>query len=106
LHRLEFANALELGIFRGHYSRSQVDQSWNDLLTDIRDGRLKKTAVDWPSTFRIATQISRQFSTRFGSRSLDLLQVSTAKLLDVSDFMSFDLRQAESARAIGLRLIG
>lgn len=103
LHRLEFANALELGIFRGHHTRSQADQSWNDLVADIRAGRLQRVSVNWTSAFHTATRLSRQFSAAIGSRSLDLLHVATARVLGLSDFLSFDQRQSELARAIGLR---
>ena len=106
LHRLEFVNALELGIFRGHYTRSQADQSWNDLIADIRAGRLQRTAVNWSSAFRTAAHLSLQFSANIGFRSLDLLHVATASVLDIPDFLSFDLRQAELARVMGLRLFG
>ena len=106
LHRLEFVNALELGIFRGNDTRSQADQSWNDLVADIRAGRLQRVAVNWASAFRTATRLSRQFSATIGSRSLDLLPVATAKVLDLSDCLSFDQRPSELARAIGLRPLG
>ena len=106
LHRLEFANALELGVFRGHFTRSQADETWRDLVADIRAGRLQRTAVNWPSVFRTATNLSRQFSATIGSRSLDLLHVAAARVLGNSEFLSFDQRQSELARAIGLRSLG
>ena len=106
LHRLEFVNALELGIFRGHYTRSQADQSWQDLVADIRAGRLQRAAVNWSSAFRTATRMSRRFSATIGSRSLDLLHVAAARVLDISDFLSFDQRQSELARAMGFRQLG
>ena len=100
LHRLKFANTLELGVFRGHYTRSQADETWRDLVADIRAGRLQRTAVNWPSVFRTATNLSRQFSATIGSRSLDLLHVAAARVLGNSEFLSFDQRQSELARAI------
>ena len=106
LHRLEFANALELGIFRGHDTRSQADEFWSDLVADIRAGRLQRTAVNWPSVFRTAMRMSRRFSATIGSRSLDLLHVAAARVLENPDFLSFDQRQSELARAMGLRSIG
>lgn len=106
LHRLEFGNALELGIFRSNITRSQADQSWSDLLADIRAGRLRRTAVNWPSAFRTATRMSRKSSATIGSRSLDLLHVAAARVLEIPDFLSFDQRQSELARTTGLRLLG
>ena len=106
LHRLEFGNALELGIFRGNHTRSQAQESWNDLVTDIRAGRLQHAGVNWPSAIRTATLMSRQFSAKIGSRSLDLLHVAAARVLNIADFLSFDLRQSELARAVGLRQLG
>ncbi len=105
LHRLEFGNALELGIFRGNYTRIQADQAWNDLVADLRVGRLQRAALNWPSAFRAATRMSRQFSASIGSRSLDLLHVAAATVLDVTTFVSFDQRQSELARAVGLQLV-
>jgi predicted nucleic acid-binding protein len=106
LHRLEFVNALELGIFRGHFTRTQTDQAWNDLVADLRIGRLQRASPNWPSIFRAATRMSRQSSASVGCRSLDLLHVAAATVLELTTFLSFDQRQTELANKVGLQLIG
>jgi len=49
-----------------------------------------------------------EIAERFGVRSLDAVHLASAKRLMIDDlaFITFNLRQAETARRLGLRVIG
>jgi predicted nucleic acid-binding protein len=55
-------------------------------------------------TWRAAAEIAEEL----GVRSLDALHLATAKQLEISQltFCTFDLRQGQAARALGLLVIG
>lgn len=56
------------------------------------------------SVATLACEIAEQF----GLRSLDAVHLASAKRLMIDDlaFITFDLRQAETARRLGLRVLG
>ncbi|PYS09059.1 MAG: hypothetical protein DMG17_27765 [Acidobacteria bacterium] len=58
----------------------------------------------WPSVLRVATRLSEQHSAAYGTRSLDIIHVATAKLSRIEEFVSFDSRQRDLASAIGLKV--
>jgi predicted nucleic acid-binding protein len=49
-----------------------------------------------------------EIAERYGVRSLDAVHLASAKRLMIDDlaFITFDLRQAETARQLGLRVLG
>jgi len=102
LHRLELRNALALGIFRGLITRAQAHTAEHDVQRDCRAGRLVATAVNWVPILRAAAQLAMHHSPGIGSRSLDVLHVSTARRLGAAEFWSFDGRQTALATAVGL----
>ena len=104
LHALEVRNAFKLGIFRELLTVTDANAAWTNLQRDLRSGRLVRTAVKWPSAFRLAARLSEQHSATRGTRSLDILHVAAAKAMRVEEFVSFDARQRTLASAIGLRV--
>jgi hypothetical protein len=61
--------------------------------------------VLWRSALRRAADLSREHTPELGCRSLDVLHVACALELDLRSFLTFDARQRQLARAVGLRLI-
>ena len=59
LHVLEVRNAFQLGVFRGFFSAADAAATWVNVETDLRSGRLIKTAVNWPVAFRLAARLTR-----------------------------------------------
>lgn len=104
LHELETRNALKLGIFRGLYSALQAKAAWSNVESDLRSGRLVKTAINWRLALWIAAGLSEKHSSVLGSRSLDLLHIAAAKTLRATEFISFDNRQRAVAAAAGFRI--
>jgi hypothetical protein len=104
LHALEVRNAFKLGVFRGLLTAPQAAAAWKNLQKDIRSGRLTVTTVKWPSIFRLAARLSEQHSAIHGTKSLDILHVAAAKVMRVSEFISFDSRQRSLCSAIGFKI--
>jgi predicted nucleic acid-binding protein len=60
--------------------------------------------VSFPElAFEVCTQLARRHAARLGCRTLDALHVACALELKAKRFWTFDERQAELARAAGLR---
>lgn len=103
LGELELLNALELRIFRKEASAGEVRQARACLQQHIADGFFSLEAM--PDTvYERARQISRRRSATLGLRTLDILHVASAILLDGARFLTFDQRQERLARAEGLRV--
>jgi hypothetical protein len=102
LHQLEFRNALRLRVFRKEITASQRDASLNTLLADIATGVLATAAPKLGEVLTEAERLSALHSETIGTRSLDILHVSSALVLGVSVFLAFDQRQIALAKAAGL----
>ena len=103
--RLEITNAIGLAAFRKAIS---ADASADALLSfdeDLDEGRYIQIDVSWRATLKRAIQISRAHTPALGCRSLDVLHVATALELGIPNFVTFDLRQQQLARAAGLKAI-
>jgi hypothetical protein len=100
---LEVVNALELRVFRRELSASQAQFSRNNFEIDMRDGILLLRPLG-EQVFERARQLSRQTTSRLGTRTADLLHVAAALELDADYLYSFDHQQRKLARSVGLKL--
>ena len=103
LHDLELKNALRLKLFRKEATRKRVEASIRLVDQDLTDGVLQRPALSWIDVFGRAQELSGEYSSQIGCRSLDLLHVASATLLDLTDFMTFDDRQGILAFKVGLQ---
>ncbi len=101
LHELEVRNALQLCVFRGKFDSTVVAAAWANLQQDLQAGRLHRVGIDWPLAFRFAASLGRRNSATLGTRSFDVLHVAVAKVLKVSEFLTFDGRQSNLAARTG-----
>jgi predicted nucleic acid-binding protein len=104
LHQLELRNALRLRVFRGEISGAQRDASLNALLADIAAGVLADTLPPLTALATEAERLSALHSERLGTRSLDIVHVAAAVVLGRAELLTFDQRQANLARAVGLKV--
>jgi predicted nucleic acid-binding protein len=104
LHQLEFRNALRLRVFRSEISAPQRDASLNALLADVAAGVLAAAAPPQAETLIEAERLSALHTETTGTRSLDILHVSSALVLGLAEFLTFDQRQLALAKAAGLRV--
>jgi hypothetical protein len=58
--------------------------------------------LSWFDVFRRATAIAGEHSSKIGSRSLDVLHVACALILESTEFLTFDDGQGRLARVTGL----
>ena len=105
LHETEVKNALRLKMFRKEASSRPVAKSIRAMDQDRDSQILKRPEWNWTDVFRKAEELSKRFTVRSGSRSLDLLHVASSLLIPCREFLTFDARQALLARKAGLRLI-
>jgi len=103
LCELEVANALELRVFRKEATAAQARQSTKVFANDVRDGVFKLSALS-DEMLEKARQLSRQFTARFGTRTADVLHVAAAVELGADAIFSFDAKQRELAKAVGLKV--
>ena len=104
LHRLELVTAWQLKIFRREIPAKLVEGAWSDLEQDVVDGVCELPTYDLAQVFSRAESLSRQYSSKLGTRSLDVLHVATALVLGAPAFVTADARQAKLAKAAGMRV--
>ncbi len=104
-HELEITNAFALKVFRNEIS----EESFNDLRAilekDKAAGILDVVAPDWSNVFLESMKISRRNSSVIGARSLDIIHVASADLLNCDTFLTNDKRQMSAALTIGIKVI-
>lgn len=103
--RVEIVNGICLAAFRKAISGEAMHDALASFDEDLRDGRYRHADVLWRATLRMAADISRAQTAAIGCRSLDVLHVATALQLGLRRFVTFDRRQQDLARAVGLTVI-
>lgn len=98
---LELTNAVALRLFRKELSASQVKAAHALIRKDLEDGILMVSGLP-ASVFERAKQMARRQTARLGTRTLDVLHVASALVLQADTFYTFDTRQAKLAGAEGL----
>ncbi len=104
--QLESANALRLKVFRKELRERQRQTAMQRMAEDVAAGVLVPTACDIDEILRISETLSSQWTHGVGCRTLDILHVATAKVLQVRDFVTSDQRQATLAEHAGLHVRG
>jgi len=100
----ECCNAFRLGQFRGELNASECEAFLSCIREDQTTNILIRTPLDWSEVYRCAEKMAEKYTPGIGSRSLDILHVASAQWLDADCFVSFDRRQNELARNIGLHV--
>lgn len=104
LHRHELRNALRLAVFRKEIEAERRKAAFQDVESDLEDGILAHVPVGWTSAFREAEQLGNDHTETRGVRGVDLLHVGIAQALGVKEFLTFDTRQADLAKAAGFKV--
>ena len=105
LHDLEFRNAMRLRVFRGEVTDPDVALVFGKVKSRKEDGTYLPVGVSDAAAAE-TERLSASFSTRLGTRSLDILHVAHALVLGIPEFLTFDKRQAALAKAAGLTVPG
>ena len=93
LHDLEVPNAFELLVGRTVMTRHECHSIHAQLHDDLELQRLVRVSLDLDSVFADAYELSRLYTSKFLSRSLDLLHVAAARVATCTTFVSADDRQ-------------
>jgi predicted nucleic acid-binding protein len=101
LGELELLNALHLRLFRRELVSSKVNAAHALLAKDIEDGIFEPRSLS-QTIYDRAKLIARQHTPRLGTRTLDVLHVASALVLEADAFYTFDRSQRRLADAEGL----
>ena len=105
LHELEVSNAFELLVGRAVMTEREHRMIRAQLHDDIENQRLVRLALDVDRVFADACELSRLYTVKFLSRSLDLLHVAAARVATCTTFVSADDRQLAVAKVTGLAVV-
>jgi predicted nucleic acid-binding protein len=75
------------------------------LQDDLENQRLVRLSLDLDRVFADAYDLSRLHTSKFLSRSLDLLHVAAARVATCTTFISADDRQLAVAKTTGMAVI-
>ena len=104
--RAEVVNGICLAAFRRRdMSAAALRDALASFEEDLAAGRYVHADILWRAALRRATDLSREHTPDLGCRTLDVLHVACALELGRSDFLSFDARQRQLARSVGLKVL-
>ena len=101
--RIEVVNGICLAAHRHEISGDALADTLSSFDEDFVDGLYRQTDLLWRATLNRAAGLSRTYSHKLGTRSLDVLHVASALELEMRSFVTYDARQQELARAVGLK---
>lgn len=104
-HELEITNAFALKVFRNEISEESFNDLRDVLEKDKATGILDVVTPDWSDVLLESIKISKRSSSVMGTRSLDIIHVASADILNCDTFMTNDKRQLDAADKIGLKTI-
>ena|SRR5258708_611253 len=98
-------NAICRTAFLGHLDELGMSEALADLDADFAEGRLQFADVLWRAALNRSAELSRKYTAKLGTRSLDVLHVACAQELKLRNFVTFDVGQQELAAAVGMKLV-
>ena len=104
LAMLELRNSFNRAVQRQRITAAERDALWQDVEEDIASGFLAPTPVAAEPLHETARRLSDRYTPTLGTRSLDLLHVAAALVLEAEVFFSFDDRQRKAAAGEGLKV--
>lgn len=103
--RAEIVNSLWLAVNRKLIDASTAQVAVADLDADVAEGRLGLVDALWRRTLDTAADLSQAHTAKLGTRSLDVLHVATALVMESTHFVSYDARQLALASAVGFKVL-
>ncbi|HSI86794.1 MAG: PIN domain-containing protein [Candidatus Methylacidiphilales bacterium] len=105
LNELEIVTTLQRALAQHRLSKPLFDTILRQIAMDEANAFLKSASVDHNDVHRHAIKLSKQYTSQFLCRTLDILHVASAIAVNASSFASFDNRQRSLAAAAGLTLV-
>lgn len=103
--RVELVNGIALAAHRKLIGEQAFGAALAALDDDFDQGRYYQADLLWRATLNRAAELSREHSRSLGTRSLDVLHVASAMELGLRTFITFDIRQQNLVKAVGLKLL-
>lgn len=103
--RVEVTNGICLAAHRREITPEALTDTLASFDEDFAAGFYRQSDLLWRATLNRAADLSRTYSHKLGTRSLDVLHVASAVELDLRFFITYDHRQQALARAVGLKII-
>jgi predicted nucleic acid-binding protein len=101
LGELEFLNAISLRLFRKELGPSEAEAARRMFEEDIHQGIFQLSPLT-SLVFGRAALIAQRQTPKLGTRTLDVLHVASALILNASTFYTFDRSQRALAKREGL----
>ena len=101
--RVEVINGICLAAHRREIAGEALADTLASFDEDFANGLYRSADLLWRATLNRAAELSRAHSRKLGTRSLDVLHVASALELEMRFFVTYDKRQEDLARAVGLK---
>lgn len=101
---LEMENALQALYYRKAISSDQLTGARKLVGEMVAAGLYRRVDLSLDALFSEALSLASIVTPKTGCRTLDLLQVASAKLLGATTFVSTDSRQIKTARLLGMKI--
>jgi predicted nucleic acid-binding protein len=102
LHVAEWTHAIQQHVFRSALTRSEAEHLLKRFHEHRSQGLWREAGIP-DRAWEVCAQLAEQHAARLGVRTLDTLHVAIALELKTASFWTTDKRQAELARAAGLK---
>jgi hypothetical protein len=100
----EFEQGLQHRLYRKTINQIQANKAFIQWETDLASGTVIIIPTDWPQVFQEARRIAKLGTMMEGYRSMDILHVAAALVMEATVFLTFDERQTGLAKAEGLKV--
>ena len=104
LVEVELENTLHAKRFRREFSSPQLRAALGLVRDLLREGKFFRPDLSMEKVMLEALEAIPQTTGATGCRTLDLLHVISGKMLNCSEFLTADKRQAQAARVYGLKV--
>jgi hypothetical protein len=105
LSELELQNSVHRGVATGLFNRQTCTKILDQIHRDEAGGFLQRHRLVFEDHFSEALTLTKRFSAIHNCRTLDVLHVAAAVLLNAAQLASFDLRQRAMAVELGLEVL-
>lgn len=102
LGELELHNAFQLAVFRGEIDKASALLKKRLFTEDLANGIFTIHSLPNSTIYQKAIELAERHSSSLGTRSLDLMHIAAALILQTNLFLSFDERQRKVAELEGL----
>ena len=105
LVELEFTNTIWRAVGEKRIPARLATSLFGAVDRDLDKGFLVRHGLDAVAHYRNAMKLSTEYAARYLTRTLDVLHVAAALLLEAKTLASFDERQRRLAASVGLQLL-